>query len=278
MHHRFRKGLQRMIDWYKMNDSPSSSKGQNTHEPDDDYTDTVLILITHGAGCNALIGALTNQPALLDVGMASLTMAVRKRILADSEVGTGPGQLRPHYESAIETGIPDEYAVRLVASTDHLRAGTSPYQLPQLPSPKIPPSPISSYRHRFGPVSGLANPHDSFTLGESATRKFGACRMSGRKSHSMSGNRPSPGLWGSISTSEGRSESADDIVPNFEDPNPIPSAANAAEGSPRVVERLPSEQPPERPPSQHGLWGSALVPQEREPLGRRKLTVTKSRE
>ncbi|MCJ1284634.1 hypothetical protein MMC26_003969 [Xylographa opegraphella] len=123
MHHRFRKGLQQMILWYSTHEDGTTSRSDVGVEEDMD-TDTVLILVTHGAGCNALIGALTNQPVLLDVGMSSLTMATRKDKRTEHTEITVPS-VSVRRRSSIDYGISAEYDVRLVASTDHLRSGSS---------------------------------------------------------------------------------------------------------------------------------------------------------
>lgn len=138
MHRRFRRGLHNLISWYRTCDNrrraeKSNGKepngGEKSNEDDEDDEDTVVILVTHGAGCNALIGALTNQPVLLDVGMASLTMAVRKNrpqmvheslSSASDETSTNaPSASRRR--SSIEPGISQDYELKLTASTDHLR-------------------------------------------------------------------------------------------------------------------------------------------------------------
>lgn len=134
MHMRFRKGLQGMLSWYGGHEPTELVRTLSAGLPDpsegsdDSETDTVLVLVTHGAGCNALIGALTNQPVLLDVGMASLTLAVRKSIdytrvapPSNSRSSTSPSRRR---RSAMGTGIANDYEVKLTASTDHLRAGS----------------------------------------------------------------------------------------------------------------------------------------------------------
>ncbi|KAK9248036.1 hypothetical protein V1506DRAFT_530556 [Lipomyces tetrasporus] len=41
--------------------------------------DSVVILVTHGAGSNALVGALSATPILVDFGLASLSVAVPRR-------------------------------------------------------------------------------------------------------------------------------------------------------------------------------------------------------
>ncbi|MCJ1320344.1 hypothetical protein MMC15_005682 [Xylographa vitiligo] len=123
MHHRFRKGLQQMILWYSTHENDNTLR-LDVRESGDIDTDTVLILVTHGAGCNALIGALTNQPVLLDVGMSSLTMATRKdENSGRTEIAVPTVSMRRR--SSIDYGISADYDVRLVASTDHLRSGSS---------------------------------------------------------------------------------------------------------------------------------------------------------
>jgi len=87
-----------------------------------------VILVTHGAGCNALIGALTNHPVLIDVGMASLTMAVRKTVITPkSSPSTSPPESpRLHARVGAKVlGISDEYEVKLIANTEHLRPSPS---------------------------------------------------------------------------------------------------------------------------------------------------------
>lgn len=165
MHKRFRKGLHEMISWYRshddceslnpMQDDSSESKNPDREDRenyDDDETDTVLVLVTHGAGCNALIGALTSQPVLLDVGMASLTMAVRKSVhykrvsSPQSENVPASPSRRPH--SLIGVGISEDYEVKLTASTEHLRAGSPFLAGPQLQRvPSLPIREKSPYRY-----------------------------------------------------------------------------------------------------------------------------------
>lgn len=163
MHKRFRRGLHNMISWYRSCDirtrQESIPKDATSHvelnvEPNEGHeeeTETILVLVTHGAGCNALIGALTNQPVLMNVGMTSLTMAVRKEnpiinqfspSSSSSETSTIASQ--PRRRSNIDLGISNDYDVKIMASTDHLR-------LPSKPSPvTMPSSYIAGSRHRPG--------------------------------------------------------------------------------------------------------------------------------
>lgn len=129
MHKRFRRGLQEMISWYRQHDN---TKHVNPTDEDDlpadddsENTDTVLILVTHSAGCNALIGALTNQPVLLDAGMASLTMAVRKPAINAYSGSLDHPSLKFHRrQSLVDIGVSEDYDVKIIASTDHLRPGS----------------------------------------------------------------------------------------------------------------------------------------------------------
>ncbi|KAI9886615.1 MAG: hypothetical protein M1823_001594 [Watsoniomyces obsoletus] len=102
MHKRCRKALHKMLSWYRDQDS-------------EDH-DTVLVLVSHGAACNAFIGALTDTPVLMDVGLASLTVAVCKNL-----------------ES--RDGIAEAYDVRLIGSTDHLRPSSSHQSSPTVATP-----------------------------------------------------------------------------------------------------------------------------------------------
>lgn len=176
MHMRFRKGLQNMISWYRghrpieLVRTLSEVFPEPSEAPDEDDTDTILVLVTHGAGCNALIGALTNQPVLLDVGMASLTMAVRKTVdytrvasPSDPNPPTSPSRRR---HSIIDSGISDDYEVKLTASTDHLRPGSQFSAGPQLQrSGTLPVREKSPYRYER-PGSATTHPSKSRAFDE----------------------------------------------------------------------------------------------------------------
>ena len=191
MHKRFRHGLHDMISWYR-NHTPTqrvestsdesaekrpASAGAtyevNDNDDDDDEeedADVVLVLVTHGAGCNALIGALTNQPVLIDVGMASLTMAVRKTIGYKRLPSSEEIPISPRRRSMLDLGISEDYEVKLVSSTDHLRAGSqflsSPQQIQR--SPTLPVRDKSPYRYeRPGFASSHNSPLHSPRLGNS---------------------------------------------------------------------------------------------------------------
>ncbi|OJJ50119.1 hypothetical protein ASPZODRAFT_128730 [Penicilliopsis zonata CBS 506.65] len=324
MHMRLRSGLQNMIDWYSRTDDAKSSQDE-----EDDSTDTVLIIITHGAGCNALIGALTGHPVLLDIGMASLTMAVRR----DSSEPSGSDTLSDHHhrqhphqehhvhlnnhnnhnhhhhhhlnnnnnnnnndhqqhrplrhqrKGSIHLSISHDYDLKLVASSDHLRAGGNPAQLPSMAasqsSGSYSSSPISSYRHRLAARSTLSQDH--FMIGPSIPHA-----PSGRSwslaMRPSTAPRGASGLWGSISaSSETVIDPADDIVPNFGDrPKSSGNLAEPDHGvdpvdSDPVDDSSWGQQLPHRTLSQRGLWGSAPTLQERDGSMKRRWTVTERR-
>lgn len=87
MHTRFRQGLGKLIEYYSTTPSarPETS-GLCTHNE-------IVIMVTHGAGCNAMISAVSRRPVLHDVGLASISHAVRQG---------------------------DRYHLLMSASTDHL--------------------------------------------------------------------------------------------------------------------------------------------------------------
>ncbi|PGG95281.1 hypothetical protein AJ79_10147 [Helicocarpus griseus UAMH5409] len=260
MHRRFRNGLERMIDWYETIDLGSITTDE------DDSTETVLILITHGAGCNALIGALTGEPVLLDVGVASLTMAVRKEIpagLSREEVKFITNS-RPKRDR-VSSDFGDEYEINLLSSTEHLRSGADSSHASRESSPKVLPARIPSYRHRVGANSGSTTSQESFNPSGSIGRKPSNSRMSNSSySRGYSTGRPSSGLWGSAAVTDDNNSEADDLVPNFGDPKPSAGDNSRAEAG-------TGTQAPTRTRSQHGLWGSVSL--DREPTSKRRWTV-----
>ncbi|KAL1952793.1 hypothetical protein VTO42DRAFT_4254 [Malbranchea cinnamomea] len=275
MHRRFKTGLERMVNWYrsgeavvnKMSDGRRNGANDNDDDDnDDDGTETVLVLVTHGAGCNALIGALTNRPALVNVGTSSLTMAVRKDTAASPRPDDSPPE------------IPDEYELKHVASSDHLRVGSSSSFQSQ-PSPRgfannnnnniNSNNPMSSFR-RYGSVSGstVTSPTDHFSLGgDSVTRSWSTRRSSHAPSRSMFTARASTGLWGSTPAAD----SADDLIPNFGDPFSAPRPSTAVDRRSTASSEQAGDPPSRRP--NHGLWNGSSGGRERDPATKRRWTV-----
>jgi len=136
MHKRFRAGIQRLVEWYSTTENPTEmvtrSVLKNTKSVPADAlpegiqdveTEAIVILVSHGAGCNALIGAITHKPVLIDVGLTSLTMAVRKQHLGSQSSSDDNGVDGPKSNSPVH----EMYDLEIVASTDHIR---SPSQSP----------------------------------------------------------------------------------------------------------------------------------------------------
>ncbi|EMD00616.1 hypothetical protein BAUCODRAFT_118368 [Baudoinia panamericana UAMH 10762] len=177
MHKRFRKGLNHLVHWYSQHNADDRAEDAlgfdqaERHGLDDEEEDLVVIMVTHGAGCNALIGALTGQPVLLDVGMASLTLAIRKDdapAVSDSKDVLSP-EARPrinrHSRSAstLDVGLSSIYEMKLISSAEHLRPGADPT--------KIPSSTTTTSVGTSGARSGLtALPRRSGTGVDSGTR------------------------------------------------------------------------------------------------------------
>lgn len=159
MHKRFRSGLTKLLNWYATADAPADDRLARPEEAEsqarDEDVETVVIIVSHGAGCNALIGAVTNQPVLVDVGIASITMASRKPDLDMSLLrAESDGPLVP---------VHDMYDLRQSASTDHLRSTTT--------STPVSSRPASS---RSASVSNVRNPSLGAGSNRGRTWTFGS--------------------------------------------------------------------------------------------------------
>ena len=253
MHGRFRRSLRNMIDWY--GEHPSNGNGLGEEDED-----TVLVIITHGAGCNALIGALTGEPVLIDVNTASLTMATH----IDGETGSPASDL--------SDDLLQEYSLSLVASTDHLRPGANPSDISSLASPKPKPSSppsLPSYRHRV-PARHQSLSQSPFIIGPSITSSIDSSEW-GMSRPSTAPRVTSGGLWGQ----DGGTDSGDEIVPNFDGPGSTSTPQVNGRNSP--VEDSVKKDIPQRTLSQRGLWGNAPLNKDREAAVKRRWTVTERR-
>ena len=137
MHKRFRKGLNHLVAWYGQHGADDRAEDalgfdqaeHHEHHDEEEDEDLVVILVTHGAGSNALIGALTGQPVLLDVGMANLTMAVRRDdapALSSSAPAAAIAGGHGRRASTIDSGLSSLYEMKLISSSEHLRPGADP--------------------------------------------------------------------------------------------------------------------------------------------------------
>ncbi|KAJ5308579.1 hypothetical protein N7508_003958 [Penicillium antarcticum] len=284
MHERVHDGFQHMVNWYRAQGSSDRRSGTTSNGASADRdAQTVLVIITHGADCNALISALTGHSVLLDINTASLTMAVRRNRIKSP----APEDARNSPQRQGSQSVSREYSLQLVASTDHLRPGINPSQLTSLASSSVPqpvPSaPVSSYRNRLtsrpsllqGPLTTEAPPN-SITSPRGWTLAM----------RSSTNPRSASGLWGSMSPEKTekteKSENTDkvdkvddtddDFVPNFGD-RPVSQDSAPPE---KPVDSW-TKQLPQRTLSQRGLWGSAQSLEDREGGSKRRWTVTEQK-
>ncbi|KAI0537851.1 hypothetical protein GGR58DRAFT_470101 [Xylaria digitata] len=135
MHQRFRKGLRRLVDWYGSTENAGQMVTKTAHVShpsesdcavDDDEEgeiEDVVVLVSHGAGCNALIGALTQQPVLADIAMSSLTIAKRRADFDPQNISLTREKSFTSLHAALPMSratMPEMYELKLFASTEHL--------------------------------------------------------------------------------------------------------------------------------------------------------------
>lgn len=214
MHKRFRRGLNNLIQWYSRHnaddrgeDALGFEQADRHNHDEEEEEDLVVILVTHGAGSNALIGALTNQPVLLDVGMASLTMAVRRddapallsppasNPASPSPAGTPSPSPDPaammnghRRRSSLDIGLSAVYDMKLVSSSEHLRPGADPTKQPGASVPsnlRNAQEALSRYK-QFG-----AGSHGAAGAGIESTWNLGEPRRSNTSTAIGSIRRPS---------------------------------------------------------------------------------------
>ncbi|CAK7264673.1 hypothetical protein SEPCBS119000_001112 [Sporothrix epigloea] len=186
MHRRFRKGIQKLVDWYSVHEAPAELVAQKIHfdarhltaesngdtldkgecaiddddesDADEDSVDeSVVILVSHGAGCNALIGAITQQPVLVDVGLASLSVAARRPGKETFECHPdGEDSHASKWTGAVHSGHPGGivplnkyYEMKLFADSEHLRS--------------VPTTPVTS-RSSMATVFGATRSRHSNSL------------------------------------------------------------------------------------------------------------------
>lgn len=281
MHRRFRKGLQCLVDWYSAVENPTEMVTKERRGKDDDgknddecaiedyeeeETESVVILVSHGAGCNALIGAITHQPVLMDVGLASLTMAVRKPE-AEGGVRFASTSQNPRDASLAEfkegsVPVHQYYNLEIFANTEHLHTQTP------TASRHASIASVNRGRHSNTLSSPLAGVFASYeggtgTRSSSATANLGSMRRSsgptalaGRILWNNNGTgggitvgsgvtsftkpsdaprSPSLGLWSPLPKSEESMEDDEDsFLPNFanSDPASKPTNGTVHEGYP----------------------------------------------
>ncbi|KAJ5781975.1 uncharacterized protein N7518_010458 [Penicillium psychrosexuale] len=266
MHERVHDGFQHMINWYREQDLPEHGSTAESSKVNDGNIQTVLVIITHGADCNALISSLNGHSVLLDINTASLTMAVRRNRVNKPahDMDHTPKSPDPENQS-----VSLEYSLQLVASTDHLRPGMNPSQLTSLPSPSVPvlsPPPVPAYRNRLGSRSSLLQETPTNGPPNTSPRTW---TLAMRPATSSSTSQGASGLWNSISSPKADAE--DNLVPNFGD-RPVSQDSALSDRYDRSADLGWTKQLPQRTVSQRGLWGSAQ-PLDRECGPKRRWTV-----
>lgn len=283
MHRRFRRGLMEMIGWYKKEgpyyDPQATDEANGPEISTEDDEELVLVLVTHGAGCNALIGALTNQPVLLDVGMGSLTMAVHKGIRTTNK---SPPPVRRQSSvptrrrrSSVDTSQAEEYEMKYTASAEHLRAGADPLKIPALQSPHLAAIPESRRGNSTNSSDGTLTPELELPTVKNAAlgsiRRNRALTLgSNRTASGDSSGSGSSGLWGDKSATM---HQPTDTLPSREssfneaDDQPAPAGpkeiGEARKPETHIVTQSPLEASPK---GKGGLWGSA--PPKKQPVRR----------
>ncbi|KAJ0159679.1 hypothetical protein CTA2_9285 [Colletotrichum tanaceti] len=311
MHQRFRKGIQRLVDWYTTAERPAEMVTKTVKpalngdtecaidDEDEDDVEPVVILVSHGAGCNALIGAITHQPVLMDVAMASLTVAARKpgRDSEPSGLDTPMSEVDMDPISGTKGLIPVHhyYDLKMFANTEHLRQPVSAtHNLSRAPStasnhsqngqphPRGRIASVNTYTP--GPIT--LNP-DSFAFpgsrSNSANANLGSMRRTSNNTYSLpkaptlnttgitvgsgatSFTKPSPtlsvGLWSPITPQKEAEEEDedDDIFPDFDHRKKLAPLSKPG----REIIKPPT---PERKEPQFG--GPAKVPHRLQEISR----------
>jgi broad specificity phosphatase PhoE len=271
MHLRFRNGLQKLIAYYECEE----------RAPDEDL---VVVLVSHQAGCNALIRLLTGAPALHDVGLSSLSMAVRsERMQTIRTESPSPTKRR----GSLDMTIAEDYDMKIIASTEHLRAGSNPLGLN---SPRLGKSPAFASRRAVG-----ADSPEGLSLGESLAPKVTGSMMPARSASArgpapddMESSEPVVGLWrrGSQYSRDDNAKSIDAAgqpaprrhtrAESLQESFPVFSGDNAQTDDTAGDRKSDSHLIPTRSASQRGLWGGESLRRARSPGKRRWTAVEKS--
>jgi hypothetical protein len=264
MHERVHDGFQHMINWYRDQEtsddtSEDSSVGTDPSHPN---VETVIVIITHGADCNALISSLSGHSVLVDINTAALTMAVRR-----DRVNSPAHDMDPISKSSdpVNQSVSREYALQFVASTDHLRPGINPSQLTSLISPsapQVPSPPVSSYRNRLSTRSSQGPFTNRPSISSSSSPREWTLAI-----RSSTASRGAGGLWGAISE---KSDTEDNYMPDFGD-RPVSRDSALPD---RPADRDFVKQLPQRTQSQRGLWNAQG---DREGGTKRRWTVTEQK-
>lgn len=108
---RFKASLQGLVQFYSRTSSDSI---QNTDATSNSGNGTTVVMVTHAAGCNAMIGAVTGKPVILDIDIGALSHFVPRKGDTQSDIDVPNNELRHCYR------------LLLSASTEHLSIIRSP--------------------------------------------------------------------------------------------------------------------------------------------------------
>ncbi|KAI0799078.1 hypothetical protein GGR55DRAFT_520401 [Xylaria sp. FL0064] len=254
MHQRFRRGLRRLIEWYSSTENAGEMVTKTPHtshqsqsdcaiesDGEDDEFEEVIILVSHGAGCNALIGAITNQPVLADIPMSSLTMAKRRADFDPRKISLTREKSLTSLHATLpisKAKLSEIYELKLMANTDHLTSS---------------------------PASGLS--HSTSVTNSSPHPRFGAGYTSALKEINFGSL-----YGGSPGGSRGQSSNASLGSPR-RSPGPLslamsPSVYNSNTGGITVgsgVSNFSVTRPDRSGSGTWGLWSPKLDENDREP-------------
>lgn len=252
MHRRFRTGLQKMLAYYET--SAAEANGASDEE------DIVLVLVSHQAGCNAMIRLLTGAPALHDIGTASLTMAIRREQPSERRVSEQKSPSAPTRRGSLDLGIADDFEMRIVASTEHLRGGSNPLGLN---SPRLGQSPALASKRAVG-----ADSPEGFSIGDPMRSQSGHGALTRSLSQRSYAADDSPRIQSGLWRSESNSEAVEDNMTS-------PTEKEQLWGS--GSERQLGASLPMRSASQRGMWGGETsIRRDRSPGKRRWTAVDRS--
>lgn len=275
-HDRYCRGLHRMFHWY-----------ENEDDDVENDADTILVLVSHGAGCHALINSLTGRPLFMDVPMASLTLAVRKP-------APGPGRTRQEIGPAADgcgfRELRHQYDIKLTASTAHLSYGANvnslvqrahstsavrrcrhrlsisaadtikPQQV-QAPSPGSEPS-LSRSSSISSVGSGLSNGLWTPAVGRARSQTAASGPVTATTPISASGLAAVNGING-VQASTQASVPPCLSSSSGSSPGPDTGTKSQPQASPQSTGSWGGRGPSHPALSQHGLWGSATLPNRR---------------
>lgn len=120
-------------------DNVGGTSAESIETPNDIPGSTIMIFISHGAICNALVGAMTHKPVLMDIGIASMSMGV---LIPPSPATTATSSQPPATDTAPAFQLPGFGGI----STENLNDPDEPLSFPTSSSfaPYTAPPPLDT--------------------------------------------------------------------------------------------------------------------------------------